>query len=295
MAQFITEELLFNTTALGGVTTLGLAVNDSEFRPFADGSPDPGFAGVVMSDSRVRIATYDVKNGLTYAGFAGYDLTGAGLKAFARPVANSGIRTNSGSYLITMATGLVLPRRLSASQGANAVLEMEAIGYNTSGTVPITIASSSTALSSPTQDVAFTLGPAVLNGSAVVDLTSMSIDFGIQELMNYADGLIYPKSVGIVGRAPVIRLGLRDAALAAAIVAGGYAVTQLDLYLRRLTLGGGGTTSGASSVHVKVAVDVAMARGLSMGGRPNETGIEVLPYYGGSTAQMVLTTDQALP
>lgn len=292
--SYVTEEVVFNTTALGGVGTFALNVSDREFRPLADGSPDPGFIGTVESEVRAMLATHDIKNGYTYCGFGGYALTGNGLVVYARPLATAGIRGATDSQRITIATGLVVPRRLTAAQGVAAMLEMEVIGFKSDGTTPIAIATNSTALTSPTQNIAYTLGPCYLNGSQLSDVDSLEIDFGVAELPLRSDGLIYMKNAGIIGRMPVIRLGTRDAALMATVAAGGLAVTQFDAYLRRLTLGGGGTAAGASSVHTKIAVNVGMAKSLAAGGRPHRNGIEIHPYKD-SSEQVVITFDEALP
>ena len=292
---FLTGEAKFNTTVLGGVAAVLFSANDIPFRPLADGMPDPGFFGILESRPRIGLSTYDIKAALSYASLDGTALSGAGFTAPWRPVAKDGIRTAANSYLLTVPAGMVLPRRLSVSQGSNAQIDLEIIACNTSGTIPFTFASSSTSLFAPTQDVAYTLGPVYLNGSQLTDVQGIDIDFGIREWVTGGDGLPFPKSCGVIERLPIIQVRTLDPSIGATLLAGGYVATQFDVYLRRLIQGGGGTDSGSNSTHLKIACNVGGAHSLGMGARMSETGFTLEPYYASSTAQMILTADQALP
>lgn len=294
-SAFVTGEVSINGNAVGGVAEYNFASVDGEFRPLADGSPDPGFAGILDNDSRAMFSSYDIKSWLTYALFNGLPLATGGLVAYARPVTGGAIRAAAGSQKFTIATGVMVPRRLSAAQGQNAQIDMEVIGFTSDGTTPIAVASSSDAFLAPTQNLAWTLGPAYLNGTLLADLQSIELDYGLTVDVVKADGLIFAKDAGITSRLPVINVQTLSPAIASTILAGGLPATQFDFYLRKVTLGGGGTVAGASTVHIKCAVDVAMVRGLTVGGRRSATGFQVVPYYGGSAAQIVLSVDQALP
>lgn len=291
---FKSGEVMFNTTAVGGFSEVMLGVDDSVWRPLADGSPDPGFVGTLGSRVIVGLSTYDIENALTYASPDGYPLTGAGFKAWNRNIAHGSTRTTTGGYLLTVAEGMVVPRRLSAAQGVNAQLAMEVIATNANGAIPFTYAANTDAFNAPTQDVAFTLGKILMNGSALADVQSIDLDFGIQVVAPQSDGLPYPKKAGIIERLPILSITTMDIALPATILAGGYAVTQIDAYLRNLTVGAS-VGAAASSLHIKMAGNVGMACNLRAGGRPGTVTFDVPLYAAGGTAMLILTPDQAIP
>lgn len=295
MGDYVSGECSLAGTALNGISELGLNISDEEFRALADGSPDPGIAAVLASGVRCSLRTYDVKNAIANAAFAGTAISASGgFKAYLREIPANAIRT-TGGYLFTMANGLMLPRRLSVSQGSEASMEFEAIGYNSSGTIPFTYASTTDALLSPTQNVAYTLGPVVINGATTLNLVQgWDLDFGIGESVSMGDGATWPKHAGIISRMPSIAIRTLDLSLGASILAGGYALSQIDFYLRRLTVGGGGTEAIGSSVHIKIACNVASMMSMSFGGRRATLGARVLPYKSGGTEQIVLTSDTAI-
>jgi len=295
VAQYQGTETVFNTTAFGGATDVEIAVMDQVATPLADASPDPGFAGVLASAVRIGISTYDIKQAIAAAGFGGSALSGAGFLAYLRPIAASGIRAAASSYLVTAATGTVLPRSLAATQGGYARFGLDVLPWNTSGTNPITIATSSASLNTPTQDQCYTLGPVYLNGTRLADIQNVGINFGIAESVEFGDGDTWPKHIGIIARLPVITLTSLDAALFDQIDAGGLSVSQLDLYFRRVTLGGGGNTAEASSAHIKIAANVGIIDSPMVRGTRSEVTASFRPYVAGGTAQIFRSSDVAIP
>lgn len=294
MPLYVSGETVLNATALGGVAAINFISQDGEFRPVADGLTDPGFAGILQSTQRLGIATYDLKQGIAAAGWNGTALSGAGLLSYVRPLTAGSVSASASSYLLTIATGMLVPRSLSAAQGSPAMLELECIPYNTSGTIPFTFATSSAAFNTPTQNQAYTLGPVLLNGSAIADVESVQIDFGINEQILMSDGTTFVKSAAIESRMPVVTINTRSAALASQVLAGGFAVTQLDIYFRRVTVGAG-IAANASEVHALCSINVGVASNLQVQGRNVGTTIRVLPFYASATAVVALSSDVAIP
>ncbi len=295
VGQYHGTEVVFNATAFGGVTNADIMVMDQAATPLADASPDPGFAGVFSSAVRIGLMTYDLKQGIAAAGFGGSALAGAGFLAYLRPIAASGIRGNASSYLLTAATGSVFPRSLNATQGAPATFGLDVIPYNSSGTNPITFATSSASLNTPTQDQCYTLGPVFLNGTRLSGIQSVGISLGIQETVEFGDGDVWPKHVGIISRLPIITLSSLDVALFDQIDAGGLAVTQLDMYFRKGTLGGGGVVAEATSGHIKIAANVGMIDSPTIRGTRSEVSATFRPYVASGTAQIIMSSDEAIP
>lgn len=294
MPLYVSGETVLNTTPLGGVAAINFISSDGEFRPVADGLPDPGFVGILSSNQRVGISTYDLKQGIAAAGWSGTALSGAGLLSYVRPLTAGSVSASASSYLLTVATGMLVPRSISAAQGQAAVMEIECIPYNSAGTIPFTFASSSASFNTPTQDQGYTLGPVHLNGTAIADVESVQVDFGIMESILMSDGHTFAKSASIEGRMPVVTINTKSAALASQVLAGGYAVTQLDIYFRRVTVGGT-IAANASTVHALISINVGSASNLQIQGRNVGTTIRVLPYYAGATAVVALSSDVAIP
>lgn len=292
--QFITGEVVNDTTPLGSAN-LSAANFENVLAPLADGAPDPGFTGVVEAGSMMDIELYDIEQAATFAAWGGTALSGNGVIAYFRNLPDSAVRAAAGSYKATIATGTALPRYLRAAQGSLAAFGVSVIGHNTGGTVPMVIESTSTALTSPTQGVAFTLGPCYLNGSLLSGVTAVNLDFGIQGQEERCDGKVYPSSYGIESRRPSVMIETLNAATAAVIGSGGFAVTQFDFYLQQVTLGGGGVVAAASTVHFKVAINVGNASNLVMGGRRLANGFRLTPFVASGTAAIIMTADQALP
>lgn len=133
---------------------------------------------------------------------------------------------------ITAANGLVIPVSASVSQDGNATFDLETIIRSTNGTNPITI-SSGQSLSSQAFNALWTLGPVSVNGTAIEEVVSARINYGITVEVKRFGGLNFPQRVYITMRRPSIDLTFHDFAELQGFAAAHTVMTGAIVFFRK--------------------------------------------------------------
>lgn len=142
----------------------------------SDGMVDPTFLGVMSQEARMSFTSAKLATllGLNTSAFliAGKPITSdgthAGLTLYLQKMLQGGTRdTGAVHKKLSCTLGMLLPRTLSAQQGAHAQLEVEVVPVFDGVNNPIVITDSVSLPTATTITELFTLGPVKVNGSAV--------------------------------------------------------------------------------------------------------------------------------
>lgn len=278
----------------------------TRFLEASDGEVDPRYVAVNEQRPVIGFTTTDLAVALGTAGIDGHAIdvdtaaTKGSFEAFFQILAEGG--TRGGASLHTMLTineGILVPRTLSASQGGIARLSYECHATYDGTNDPIVIATSQS-IAAVTAGVTslWTLGPVSLNGTDVNGVMDMSIDFGIQLLVEGSDGEIWPRYVAIMSRQPTISFTTPDAGLLNTLAIEGTAqgATNSVIYLRKMDEGAT-RVAEATEEHISITIDeghlavedVTGAHGQRLGARATIT-----PTYDGTDAILVIDTTAAI-
>jgi len=258
----------------------------------SSGNVDPTFTAMMSTNPRISFTT-KLMTVLTSMGIGGTEFTTA--KMWLQQLVKHGTR-NATSKNIIAATGMVLPRTLSVSQGSPAELTFDLIALSTDGVVvPITFGTG-TMDAIPTALV-WTLGPVSLNGTAY-DVESLNIDFGIAEMVEASSGNVYPTFAAVLQRNPKITLAVRTADIQVNLGIAGLAQLSTDsvFYLRKMAANGT-RVADVTAEHVKITVDDGIHTIQNMSTSHPEralTNVMITPVSDGTAAILVIDTASAI-
>lgn len=281
-----------------GVDRWGLSTGLQKLIEGSSGQVDDTHVSILSQSPMLTIGTKSLKAGLTAIGYAGAQITNA--DAYLQQLAKYGTREATG-VRIRMASGLAVPRRLSASQGAKAMLEYELLGLSADGATAIVTAATGEAIpAGGTVSEAFTLGPVSLNGTDY-EVESVDIEFGLVAAAEACSGQVYPTFASVMERHTVLRIGVLDLDAVDAFDASGVwaeaqGVTDSLIYFRQKEAGAGNWADNQSK-HVKITCDDGL---IEFGGcEPTHGGRTVFnliytPIYDGTNLPLVIATDQQI-
>ena len=204
-------------TSWEGVSSQSLSRSVSVSRPIADGNVWPGIAAITSDTATFSATGFDIAGGLAISGLNGADLSN--VIVYGAKMAAAGAKAGSTVHVShTMAKAYVVPRRLTASQGGNATLTLDTIGYSTTGASPVASATG-VSLSADVGGASalYTLGPIEVAGTAYSNHMSVDVDFGVGVTVLACDGDVGSKLVVTTAAAPTVTVSTYDQATAAAI------------------------------------------------------------------------------
>ena len=171
-----------------GITSQSMNLGAQLDKEPTDGSPY--YTNVVLTgvDPRVSFATNQPTGLLSAVGVAGSAISTGGLVLYLWQYATSSARSNtSNNKLITINSGLIIPRTLQCQARQNVTFECEALLTSADGSCPWSVASG--AVPSYTDGGKYGVRSVVLSGSASgANVNSFSLDFGVQTTGDYGVG-----------------------------------------------------------------------------------------------------------
>lgn len=294
MDTYVLFAVTIDGTVIDGITSQQVGHNIQKAINHNDGSPESRFAGVMSAKPTISFTTVALKKLLDVIGTQGAAISSSVVLFFQKTAAN-GKRAGSTSHLkLTIAAGLVVPRRLSVSQDGEAQLTAEIFPISSDGsTSPITYADSQSLAGSPDSAQKYTVGPVKINGTAW-ESQSIEVDFGIDVQTRSHSGYVYPVHAFINRIHPTIGFTTLDAGILATFGIPGAAQGSTDsvVYFRKLAEG---STRDAdnSSTHVSLTIDEGLITvdggQASDGGDATFSGM-IDVTYDGSNAPLVLST-----
>lgn len=207
------------------------------------------------------------------------------------------IRANKGTfvsgannYSLSGTNGLIWPNSFSLPAGGDATVSLECLFLSSDGdTIPVTVNTGVT-LSAETFQSKFTLGPVSVNGTALNDVTGVTVSTGI-EVTPLFYRFNYAPFAFIARRRPVIDITLYDLDDLNALGAGWGAGTALVVYARKRAVTG--FVDDATAEHISFSFadgliqPVASVAGEGVGGNSTRT----LRFMGES---LTVTDDTAI-
>jgi hypothetical protein len=289
---------------LGQMVDQNINLGISRFLEGSDGEVDNRYVSINEQRPMIGFTTTALAVALGVAGISGTPLdvdtpaTKGSLEAFLQLLVEGGTRAATATML-TINEGILIPRTLSASQGAVARLSLEAHATYDGTNDPIVILAAQT-IPTVTPGVAelFTLGPVQLNGVAVNGVVDLSIDFGIELIVEGSDGEVWPRFVAIMRRSPTISFTTPDAGILTTLGITGDAQGATDsvVYFRKIAEGGTRELD-ATAEHIKISIDDGMVHvedlSASHGAR-HGVRCTLIPTWDGTAAVMVIDPASAI-
>lgn len=272
-----------NSTIIDQIRARGFINGIGIQRPMLDGKVDPEFAAIMDIVPGGTITTTAIEKGLTVCGIDALPITSNVDIYFQKVAPNSTRATGTNHVAMSLATGLLVPRRISAQQSQVATYELEVIASSNDGTTaPHSITAGQALAGSPATTEQFTLGPFTLNGT-VIECQGVEIDFGIDVKVERADGSPYARLVYVHERMPTITLTVPDIA---AITGGGFQTgTQISSTTKvsLLKMEQGGTRAASGHIECEIAEGlVTVEEGGGDGSRIDQGRILITPTFDGT-------------
>jgi len=281
--------------------TLGL----SRFLEGSDGEVDNRYVAVNEQRAMIGFTTTMLATALGLAGINGTPLdvdtpaTKGSLEAFFQLLAEGATRAAGATHtMLTINEGILIPRTLSASQGAVARLGLEAHATYDGTNNPIVIAASQALPGTPGVSELFTLGPIQINGVAINGVVDVAVDFGIEVLVEGSDGEPWPRFVAIMRRQPSVSFSTPDAGILSTLGITGAAQGATDsvIYFRKIAEGAT-RVADVTAEHIKISVDeghisvedITGSHGARLGVR-----CTITPTYDGTNAVFVIDAASAI-
>jgi hypothetical protein len=218
---------------------------------FCAGDVVPQFLGGHGAKPQVDFRSPQVKTILDLCGLFGYDTSAGNTDLHYRAGTNLSTRAATG-LRIRLLRALLHWTQIEAQQNKEAEISCSIIPTFDGTNAPMTPAGAIAmpALAALPQQY-YTLGPVVLNGTALPGVSSWSLDLGVKTLVEAADGESYPSWCGVESHSPVLTVACRGLAAWYDVGVGGLPVTSLAFYLRKKLLDRAGCEANGSAVHIK--------------------------------------------
>lgn len=238
---------------------------------FSDGQSDPNFAAIILQSPRLTFTTTAIARALAIAAYAPYSIA-ANADFYFQKLAQGGIRAGSTTSLrVRGAKGILVPQQISCSDKAYARMQMVMAFVSSDGTTAPVTATDSVALPSITAtDQLFTIGPIKINGTEVEGVKDVTIDFGMDLVVEHGSGEAYPTFSGVRSRNPTISFRTTDPTF---LATDGYFAAQGStdsvVYLRKCNKNGL-RVANATTEHIGFTIDDGLVHVRSPGGGASE-------------------------
>ena len=274
------------SSQIAGVFDVSVLAGENVVRPTADGAIDPFLAMLVGIDPRVQFSTYDLKAGLDVTSLS--PVAGA-IEAFDAVIGVDGVKAASGAVRYNAANAVTFPRSVSLTQDQPATATFETIVTGSDFTVAT--GATLSAFAAVGRDVFFGLGPLSVNGSAITGVTSISLDYAVQEFLLRADGNIATNAVAAIERIPIVTItAFPDSGISAfGVQAALDGDDGLEFFARKRTRVG--YVGDATAEHVKFQMKNGIIKRSNTSGSPRVITYTVYPDR--TTADAIMTVNTA--
>lgn len=285
------------------IVSFNLDTGLENFIEGADGNIDPMYVAVKSQEPRMRFTTTALVTSLDLCGINGLKISSDedddGLEAWFQKADEGGVRATGSNHIkLTVNEGILVPRQISASHNERAELEYELIITWDGTNDPIVIATSQALEGTAAVGELFTIGEVDINGVTLEGIKEITVDFGITEFVEGADGNVWPTYTAIKERQPLITILTNEAVALSTFGIAGVAQGATDslIYFRKVDEGGK-RVADVTEEHISIAIDEGIIQCKEISGDHNEklgTSIEIRPTYDASNAIMVFDTTAAI-
>jgi hypothetical protein len=295
---------------IGGITQQNLNLGIELSNDASSGAVYPSVQSVNAQNPRASFTSYQIAKCLANIGVLGLDIgaLATGLKLWAYKHAEGGSRaTGSNHRSFDVAAGLIVPRTITINHQGDATFAADVFVTHDGTNVPVIPTDSAAIPAGDSDDERYTLGSVTIESKALNAvgsgvLQSMTIDFGIQELVEGGGSDLYPTHASIMTASPVITftatniLWFADATIPLNGLNATHASTSI--YLRKRDVEGGTFVADETEEHIEItaagilhvtdAIDATQ-------GSPATISASMPLRYDGSNDPMVIDTTAALP
>jgi len=262
-----------------------------------DGSVDPTYIAIGNQSPRISLTTSKIATALGLCSIGGLAMTAGTF--FFQQIASGGTRATGSSHTkLAATTGFVIPRRLSAQLNQPATIEYDVICLSNAGAAPITATKSQALAGTPDADECYVAGKVAINGTALSGVQSISIDFGITEIVMSGDGDVYPSFAAVMSRQPRITIEVPDTDLLADFGTEGdvQGATDSIVYLRKVSEGGT-RVADETEEHISLTIDdghVSVDSANASTDQPATASVMIDPVFDGTNDILVIDTTAAI-
>jgi hypothetical protein len=270
----------------------------------SDGAADPTFSSVGKLSADITFSTAKIATALSRGGLSGFvidrDVSNPGVDFYLQAHQAGGTRKSGSTHIkANMASGILVPRSLSAGNTDMAEIDFLAVGIYDGTNDPISYTLNS-ALPSDTLNAnqLFYSGPITINGTTFEAVQSFNLDFGVKLNRRGGDGLPYDTFVNIASREPIIKFTTLDVDAALDIIGpNGVGHTEDATFYLRKAANGGTRVPDATAEHIKLTTYKGSFIVKELSGKSGDiigAQIEVHPVYDGTNAVIGINTASAI-
>lgn len=266
-----------------------------------DGSLYNSFGSLLSAEPRATFTTNDLKAVLDkVSSFDAIDSDGThpGVALYAQRYLSGGSRSSSSDALeVLFDKGMLVLRSIEMSHRQTALATVEVIGESADGsTSPVTF-DEAAALPSAAATVAsaWTLGKVDISGTQLEGVESVSIDFGVDVLVEAKDSDIFPTFVSARRSQPTIRVRCAHIDFTSSLTESGlYDASGVVLYARKRAEGGTFVADGTAE-HISFTLGKCRLDWGSISGDPKMIEVTITPWNTeGGAAPIAISTTAAI-
>lgn len=287
---------------ISGVSDDNLELANEDIHVEGDGDISPTFVARMTADPTFRFTSQELEVilGTILDGAEGPFLSySTSVDRYMRQITNKGTRTAGSTHIrVGSASGLLIAESLTIPNNAPASIDLVAHALSPDGIVHPWIVTDGVPLpASPGLVDKFTLGCVFLNGTQVLQLEEVTIDFGFELTTDPFDkGVPYPQFKAIMTYKPTIRIRTKDSLVLSTFGPGPTAIDGNDVVIQLRALQKDGTRFADINVppkHITITVDEGMINvpsGDSGQGEQSTAEIQILPDYDGVNDILAIAT-----
>lgn len=282
---------------LDGVQSVELSSNLETLLERSDGAYRNTFGALRSGAPRVVSRTSDLKTLLDkVTDFSLIDSDGShpGIEFHYQRFAQGGAREATNAVKVTVGSGMLVVRTLELSHQATASLGFEVIPTSTDGAAdPVTFdEAAALPAAAPETDAVWTLGKVDLGALDLEGVRSLSLDFGVGELVESRDSDIYSTFASVQVQQPRITVRASHIDATSGITEGGVFVTSGVVFWARKRAEGGTFVADGTPEHISFTLGKTRVEWQTIGSDPKEIQVTLTPWNteAGAAPLVVSTT-----
>lgn len=289
---------------VGGIQDQALNNELSEVLEGGEESIYRSFGALAAGNPGARCTSKDLKTLLDACGVSymtiDADGTHPGVAAFFQKYAAGAARAATGAFSAVFANGILVPRTIELPSGGTASMQVEVMPFKSGSTAPVVFDESAAIPAGVYPELVrgYTLGPLKLSGTAWEGVERVTIEPGIELVMERRDSDIYPTVVAVARIVPVITAQGAHLDLTSTLTEDGkyYAASSVVLYARKRDEGATFVADGTAE-HIKWTLGKCRVNPIGASGNPKALSVRIVPWYtpgAGAVSPLAVSTASAI-
>lgn len=268
----------------------------------AAGDYRASYASIMQQNPRVDFACLDISTVLDLTGILSLAIptstTYTSIDVWLAKMAEAGTRAGASSHpKVRINEGMLIPLSITASQNQPAKINCAVIATYDGTNNPFAYSTGQSLPSVLNFDQAHTLGPISFNGTVQNGIESVTIDFGLEIIVQASSGEVWPTFCGILRGVPFIDYTSLDVPDWLTMTLTGTAQSSTDsvVYLTAMTEN---SVRAGSGSHISFTMDDGINIPRTVGGsnnQPARAGFRLQPTFDGTNSVLVYAKNATLP